>query len=389
MNICIISSAFPSKKNPIINIFIYRQAKALAERGHKVFVVAGDTESRKESNMIVYARPKAIKSLFLALKIALKIPRDFFWLLKNIGLKGTIGRLALVEIASNLLKREEIDIIDGQWADYGGAVAYLVSKIWKKPYIVSALGSEVAEIADGVVGILPLKRVKILRKVLENADCIITVSKSLADDVKKYCSREPIILPWGIDLNLFKPHNEKVFKRRTIVCVGALVKRKGHEFLLKAFKKVLNCINDVDLLIIGWGPEEQELKKLVNNLGITDNVRFIDYVETSEFPKYYSSSEFFVSATLHEGFGVVFAEAMACGLPIVSTNVGAVPEVVGEAGILVEPKNPEQLAEAMLKLLNDSKLREELSKKALERASRFSIEKRTEDLEKIYERYRR
>jgi len=385
MKILLISSAFPSDKNPTINIFIYRQATELAKRGHRVFVVAGDTKSRKEGNMIVYARPKAIKSIFLALKIALKIPRDFFWLLRYIGLKGTIGRLALVEIACNLLKREEIDIIDGQWADYGGVVVYLVSKMWKKPYIVSALGSEVAEIADA--GISP--RVKVLRKVLENADCIITVSKSLADDVKKYCSREPIILPWGIDLNLFKPHNEKVFKRRTIICVGALVKRKGHELLLKAFKKVLNYINDVDLLIIGRGPEEQELKKLVNNLGIIDNVRFINYVETSELSTYYSSSEFFVSATLHEGFGVVFAEAMACGLPIVSTNVGAVPEVVGEAGILVEPKNPEQLAEAMLKLLNDSKLREELSKKALERASRFSIEKRTEDLEKIYERYRR
>ena len=67
MNICIISPAFPSKKNPVINIFIYRQAKELAKRGHNVFVVGGDTESRVEGNMTVYARPNAIKSGLLAL----------------------------------------------------------------------------------------------------------------------------------------------------------------------------------------------------------------------------------------------------------------------------------------------------------------------------------
>lgn len=385
MNICIISSAFPSNKNPTINIFIYRQAKELAKRGHKVFVVAGDTESRMEGNLVVYARPNVIKSVLLALKVALKIPKDAFWLLKNISIRGAVGRLALAQITYDLLKKEKIEVIDGQWGDYGAVVAYLIStKIHKRRYIATVLGSEIATVADGVVGILPLKQKKIINKTLENAYCVITVSQSLAQDVRRYCSYEPMVIPWGIDLNLFKPYEKNVFEKKTIISIGALVKRKGHEYLLKAFKNVLDTHVDVDLLIVGRGPRKRELARLAEELEIANNVKFVDFIETNELPKFYSSSKFFALATLHEGFGLVFAEAMACGIPIVSTNVAAVPEVVGEGGILVEPRNPDQLAEAMLKLFNDETLRQELSKKALEQAKRFSIEKRTNEMEEIY-----
>jgi len=384
MNICIISSAFPSRRNPVINIFIYRQAKALAERGHKVFVVAGDTESRKEGNMIVYARPNAIKSALLALKAAIKIPKDSLWLLKNIGLKGTIGRLALVELAYKILKEEKIDVIDGHWADYGAVVAYLLSRILKRKYIATCHGSDVACDKEGLPSILTGGRREIVSTALENASNIIVESKSIAEDVKKYCSKNPLIVHYGIDLNLFKPISKKLFKKRTVISVGALTKRKGYDYLLEAIKKVLEKDKNINFLIIGDGPEKTKLKNLARKLGIADNITFKDLIKNEDLPIFYSSSEFFALATLHEGFGNVFIEAMACGIPVVSTNVAAVPEAVGEGGILVEPRNPDQLAEAMLKLLNDENLRQELSKKALEHAKKFSIENRINKIEEIY-----
>ena len=385
MNICIISSAFPSRRNPVINIFIYRQAKALAERGHKVFVVAGDTESRREGNMIVYARPNVIKSALLALKVALKIPKESFWLLKNIGLKGTVGRLSLVQITCNLLKRERIDVIDGHYADYGAVVAYLVSKMHKIKYVATCHGSDIGEVADGVIGTLPKGRKEIVIVALGNAKCVIVPSQSLLTDTQKYCPRNKIIVVYNaVDLDFFKPTNRKIFKRRTVISIGALNKRKGHEYVLKAIPKVLKKNKDIDFLIVGKGPEEQNIKKLAKELNILDNVTFIDFIPEEQLPLYYSSSEFFVLATLYDSFGIVFAEAMACGIPVVSTNVGGVPEVVGEGGILVEPRNPDQLAEAMLKLLNDENLRQELSKKALEQAKKFSIENRINKIEEIY-----
>jgi len=387
MNICIISSAFPSKRDPVINIFIYRQAKALAERGHKVFVVAGDSESRKEGNMIVYARPNAIKSALLALKVALKIPKESFWLLKNVGLKGTVGRLALVEIAYELIKNEKIDVIDGHWADYGAVVAYLLSKILNRKYIATCHGSDVACDDNDLPGILPQGRREIVSVALENASMIVVESKSIAEDVKKYCSKNPIVVHYGIDLNLFRPIHKKIFKKRTVISVGSLTTRKGYVYLLEAIKKVLDRKKDIQFLIIGNGPEKIKLKNFAKKLNIADNIIFKDFVKNEDLPMYYSSSEFFTLATLHEGFGNVFIEAMACGIPVVSTNVGAVPEAVGEGGILVEPRNPDKLAEAMLKLLNDENLRQELSKKALEHAKKFSIEKRIDKIEWIYKTY--
>lgn len=386
MNICIISSAFPSKEDQVINIFVYKQAKGLSERGHNVFVVAGDTESRVEGNLIVYARPNPIKSMFLVLNTLVKIPKESLWLLRNIGLKGTVGRLALVQMTCNLLKKEKIDVIDGHWGDYGAVVAYLISKIYKKKYIATCHGSDVACGKDDTPDILPEGTRSLVNVALENASYVIVESQSIASDVMRYCSKNPIIVHYGLDLNIFKPINKKLFEKRTVISVGSLTNRKGYEYLLKAIKKVLEKNNTINFLIIGKGPEEQHIKQMIKELDILNNVSIIDFIPNEKLPDYYSSSEFFALASLHEGFGIVFVEAMACGIPVVATNIAAVPEAVDGGGILVEPRNSDQLAEAMLKLLEDESLRQELSRKALEHAKKFSIEKRIDKIEEIYER---
>lgn len=386
MNICIITSAFPSKQNPIINIFIYRQAKALAERGHKVFVIGGDTESREEGGMIIHARPNPFISLWLAFRVSLKIPKESFLLLKGMGLKGTVGRLALVHMTCSLLEKENIDVVDANYADYGGPVAYLVSMIHKIQYLVTCHGSDIVEVADGVFDVLPEGRRQVISNSLENSKCVIVPSQSLANDAKRYCSKSPIkIIYNSVDLNIFKPANKKIFNRKTVICVGSLNKRKGHEYLLHAIKYVTDEIADVNFLIVGRGPEEQNIKKVATELKLLETVKFIDFLSEDQLSSHYSSSEFFVLATLYDSFGIVFAEAMACGLPVVSTNIMALQEVVDGGGILVEPRNSDQLAKAMLRLLKDEKLRQELSKKALEQAKKFSIERRIDKIEEVYE----
>jgi len=386
MNICIISSAFPSKRNPIINIFIYRQAKALVERGNKVFVIGGDTEPREESGMIVYARPNPFKSMILALKTVLTIPKESLWLLKNKGLKGTVGRLALVQMTCNLLEKENIDVIDGNYATYGGVVAYLVSKIHNKQYITTCHGADMMEVTDAALRLLSEGEKRIVSLVLKNSKYILAPSQDLANYTKIYCPDCPTKVVYNsVDLNFFKPSNNKIFKERTVICVGSLDERKGHRYLLKAIQQILEEITDVDFIIIGRGSEKKKLKNLAKELNIQDNVNFIDFLTDEQLRIYYSSSEFFVLATLYDSFGIVFAEAMACGLPVVSTNILSLQEVVDGGGILVEPRNSDQLAKAMLRLLKDEKLRQELSKKALEQAKKFSIERRIDTIEELYE----
>jgi glycosyltransferase involved in cell wall biosynthesis len=385
MNICIIAPAFPSKRNPIINIFIYRQAKALVERGHKVFVIGGDTEPREEGGMIVYARPNPFKSVLLAFRTMLKIPKESLWLFKNIGLRGTVGRLSLVQMTCNLLEKENIDVIDGNYAQYGGIAAYLIYKIYRKLYITTCHGADIMEVTDAAFRLLHEGERQIVSLVLKNSKCVLVPSQDLANYTRIYCSDCSIKVVFNsVDLNFFKPSNKKIFKKRTVICVGALNSRKGHRYLLHAIKYVINKIKDVNFIIIGRGPEEQNLKKLAQELDILNYVTFIDFIPEEQLPLYYSSSEFFVLATLYDSFGIVFAEAMACGIPVVSTNIDTLKEVVDGCGILVEPKNPDQLAEAMLKLLNDEALRQELGKKALVQARKFSIETRIDKIEEIY-----
>jgi len=387
MNICIIVPAFPGGRNPVINIFIYKQAKELVNRGYKVFVIGGETESRKEGNMVIYARPNAVSSTLMALKMALKIPKESFWLLKNIGIKGSVGRLALAQMTVDLLEKEKIDIIDGHYADYGSAVAYLVSKIHKIKYTVTCHGGDIVDIVDGDVHELSKGRKNIVSKTTMDGSCgrVIVPSHSMANDAGKYCPKEKISIVYNsADLDFFKPATKNPSLKNTILNIGSVDKRKGQLYLLEAATAILKKHSDINFLIVGKGNDKQKLEQYAKELGISDKVRFLDFLPEENLPTYYSSCKFFVSPTTFEGLPVALIEALACGTPIVSTNIPSVQETVADAGILVEPKNSQQLAEAMLKVLDNEDLRQELSKKAIAQSKKFSLKSRIDKVEKIY-----
>jgi glycosyltransferase involved in cell wall biosynthesis len=386
MNILIITSTFPTKSITHQNIFVYTQAKKLADRGHKVYVVAAHTESRKEGNLNVIARENSIiKMFFSGIALGVKIPSTFFLLAKNLGIKRTIGFFSLCAVCLDLLKKRNIDIVDGHWIDGGGIVAYLISKISGKNYLVTEHGI-LAEVYDGAVGKRSENESKIIKMVLDNADKIITESNDLIKFINLYTNKKPVLVHYGIDLSKFKPQRKKIFNRPTFLNVGGLTKRKNHIDLLKSFKMIIDEGYDADLLIIGKGHEKENLYEFVKDSNLFEKVKFIDYMDNQKLPVYYSSSVAFVLSSLHEGFGLVFIEAEACGCPCIAYNLYAIPEAIGDGGILVEPRNVASFANSMKKLLDDKNLRKELSKKAVKHAKNFSIEKRVEKIEKIYKK---
>ena len=122
----------------------------------------------------------------------------------------------------------------------------------------------------------------------------------------------------------------------------------------------------------------------LGGLGITRRVIFVDYVSERELARYYSSARLLAYPSLYEGFGLPPLEAMACGCPVVTSNVSSLPEVVGDAGITVDPNDTDGLAQAMRRVLTDSKLREDMIKKGLEQAKKFSWEKAAEQTLEVY-----
>ncbi|MCD6101422.1 MAG: glycosyltransferase family 4 protein [Candidatus Marinimicrobia bacterium] len=141
--------------------------------------------------------------------------------------------------------------------------------------------------------------------------------------------------------------------------------RKGLDLLLKAFKKILEKI-DVMLLVVGGGNQTKP-RKIAESLGISKNVFFTGFVDETTLKKCYALCDVYVCPSRLEGFGLVILEAMACGKAVVASNSGAIPEVVGNAGILVEPGDTDALAGAIIELLRDPRKRRKLEKKAIKR----------------------
>jgi len=161
----------------------------------------------------------------------------------------------------------------------------------------------------------------------------------------------------------------------TCLYVGSLIRRKRVDILLRAFAEVKAKSPRAHLVIVGGGPLEAELKALAAHLAIEDVVQFTGLLK--DFPvELFRSSDVFVSASESESFGLVFGEAMACGLPVVACRVGGIPEVVedGVTGRLVPANDTAAMSKALLELLEDDALRLRMGEAATARVrDRFQL----------------
>ena len=229
------------------------------------------------------------------------------------------------------------------------------------------------------------------------ADRIIAVSEA----AKRYCTDEEGILPEklqliynGVDLSMKDRINGKSDLRTqfslnnnfVIGNIGRFAEVKGHRYLLMAVAEIIKKISNIKLVFVGYGPLKRKIIRLTNALDISKNVILID--SRRDIPQILDLFDLYVLPSLQEGLSITLLEALAMGKPSIATAVGGNPEVIinGESGILIQPKDHQALAEAIINLLNDREKANALGLNGRLRVKeRFDIKRTVSETESLYE----
>jgi L-malate glycosyltransferase len=260
-----------------------------------------------------------------------------------------------------------------QASDAGGAIlALIVSKLYKKKFLFEVQG-DIFDFPDDSLGVIRSRIVKYTSKIIaKRADYIRIISPFLYEPLDKFgIDRKKIfIVPPRCDSVLFNklrvvneyyPNIDKT--KINILFVGNLTKAKGIDILIDAFSLVLKSLDNINLIIIGSGEEENNLKQQAKKLNIEDNVKFLGRVLNNEIPIVMNSVHIFVLPSIEEGMGRVLLESMAMQLPIIASNVGGIPLLIehNKDGLLFEVGDTKQLSKHINSLINDNDLRDNLT----------------------------
>lgn len=190
-----------------------------------------------------------------------------------------------------------------------------------------------------------------------------------------------------VDVSRYSQLEKKKRKNFTFVNVGRLYEAKNQILLVKAFEKILEDQSDTDLFILGDGPLKEELETYLKEHKLTQHIFMEGNVENVE--QYLAEADAFVLSSNYEGLPLVILEAMASGLPIVSTDVGGVKDVVTDNGLLVEPHSIEKLASAMMQIKANAEMREDFSERSKRNVMQFDSSIIAQEYIALYEKYAR
>jgi len=282
------------------------------------------------------------------------------------------------------------------WWASGSILPFIKATLSMKPIIVVAGGNEAMlnyDSADGVpFGYLATPWYKKLatRICLRYATVILVVSKYMVNHVKRLGASTPLVVYNCIDTKTFKPAEcTKVFITTVFNSEKGVVKIKRGKVFIQSIPLILKEFPKQKFIIIGRkGNAYKQLQHIVSNLHITENIEFIGHIDNSQIPKYLQKSKIYVQISECETFGIAIAEAMSCGIPVVTSKQAAIPEIVGNCGIYVDHNEPKSVATAIVNLLRKSESeRKEIGLKARSRIIKyFSYKKRKKLIKQIIEK---
>ena len=371
MRILLITEFFPTGKDLRfsggVEARTFFVAKHLCKR-HKITVLAsrtiGTTAKERISGFDVYR---------------VGPPRDY-----TASVGHLISRLIFVKNAIKFAKDLDLDIVDG-----GNYIAHFIAKKIAKTKKIPA----VAWYPDvwlgewfrnaGIYGVFG----EILERynLRSNFDSYIAISRQTAKKLNRFSKKRAKIIYCGVDKNEFVG-NLKKFKDPTIICVSRLTKYKNIKTLILAFAHLQLTVKNANLIIVGTGPEENNLKDLAKSLKISKSVKFLSNLPRKELVNLYKSSHIFSLPSIVEGFGIATIEAAAASLPYVNSNIPIQREITknGQGGFLVESSSALSYSQKLHLLIKNQSLCIQKSKQAQKLASLYSWQKIAEETESVY-----
>ena len=327
--------------------------------------------------------------------LALETPHEFVLIYRNPNLIGTYGDGDRVrEIAIQAPSALVWDQLAVPWLDWKENFDVIFNPKFTVPFLSQAKkvfvlhGSEWFVIPEAYLWYSRWYNKPFTYLYCRTADAIITVSQVVKKDIVKFTGVQPEkVIPVH---NGYDPHRFQVIAdsqrlaavrqqyslpEQFILWTGQLYPPKNIGRLLQAVATVKEKIPH--MLVIA-GEERWRYRQdlaLIERLGIKDRIHFTGWVSHDELPAFYNLADLFVLPSLYEGFGIPLLEAMACGCPVLTATTGSPPEVVADAGYLVNPTNVEAIASGILEVLSNPVLREAMVTKGLERVKEFSWEK--------------
>jgi phosphatidylinositol alpha-1,6-mannosyltransferase len=262
-----------------------------------------------------------------------------------------------------------VDVVNFHYIRSHGIALILLRRLLGVPVVLSLVGR------TDVVHLLRWPAQVWANVIVANSDAVLPNSEFY---LRGTSGEQVDVVPYGVDTAAFSPHRRSAELRSQLgvdddqflmLSVQRLTAVKRVDVLIHAMAKIVERDNSAVLVLVGEGDEGQALRRLVSCVGLNHHVRFTGYVSSEDLPSYFASADIFVFHSLLETFGIVFAQAMASGLPIVAANTSCVPDVVhSDNGILVAPFDTDAFCDAVLSLRHDAELRRTIGKRNRTRA---------------------
>lgn len=347
MRLLTFSTLYPNAEQPNHGIFVETRLRHLLASGHIESRVVAPVPWFPLQHPACgrYASYAKVPSTETRFGIPIIHPR--YPLIPKIGMSAAPFLLAhaVKPVLQKLIDEGyDFDLIDAHYFYPDGVAAAILARHFNKPVVITARGSDINLLAQ-----YRLPR-KLIVWAAHQADGIITVCNALKHELVKLGVSEQHIttLRNGVALQRFYPGNREQLRNTlwlekfTLLSAGNLVPEKGHDLVIKA----LPALADAHLVIAGGGAQRQNLETLAQQLNVADRVRFLGVLPQDQLIDYYRAVDALVLASSREGWANVLLESMACGTPVVASNVSGTPEVVAspEAGVLIDERTPEGIA---------------------------------------------
>ena len=291
------------------------------------------------------------------------------WYANDIRILRDIGYEVVIATSFREIP-SDCDLYFSWWAT-GSVFPLIKAKLFRKPIVVVAGGREVITAQelgyqpDHCYSSKPFYVQAAIRFCLRSADAVLAVSQRVLSQVRELGAKNPFLVYNAVDTELFSPRREEAALQDVLAVSDlseATCEVKNVETVLSSIPHVLQECPDVRFVILGEKADAYaRIERLVENLRVEQHVTFAGRVPNEEVRNYLTASKVFVQISKYETFGVAIAEAMATGVPVVVSDVGAVREVVGDCGLYADHTSPGDVADKLVMLLKDDARRQELS----------------------------